>query len=251
MVQPYPNFSSVYNNQDADSILPFDRLIPSSQLPPIDFPQFNSIDTIPDWTIWRFGVQNRLLTRRNDDTVTWLEIDTYFDWYLDNPNFGGAFAEGASFSNVYNRLRWNPLPWMKFELDSQLPILADGFTEVNSRLSFMLNENVLLNIDHRYINGNPFFEDSSLLGIGGYVRLGENWGFSFRDRYEFNDNTLQEQRYQIHRDLSSWVASLGFVVRDNSGGDNEYGILLSFTLKDLPSVNLPFDFDPQSQLGAD
>ncbi len=251
VVQPYTNFSYVYHTHDEDQILPFDRLIPSSQLPPIDFPQYNSIDTIPNWTIWRFGVQNRLLTRRDNNTITWLEIDTFFDWYLENPNFGGAFAENASFSNVYNRLRWDPLPWMNFELDSQLPILADGFTEVNSRLNFLVNRNVSLLLEHRYIDGNPFFEDSSLLGIGGYFRLGDNWGFSFRDRYEFEDNTLQEQRYQIHRDLSSWVASLGFVVRDNSGGDDEYGVLLSFTLKDLPSVNLPFDFDPQSQLGAD
>ncbi len=195
-------------------------------------------------------MQNRFLTRRDNDTLTWLEIDTFFDWYLQNPNFGGAFAEDATFSNVYNRIRWNPLPWMNFELNSQLPILDDGFTDVNSRINFMVNRNISLLIDHRYINGNPFFEDSSLLGIGGYFRLGENWGFSFRDRYEFEDSTLQEQRYQIHRDLSSWVASLGFVVRDNRGGDDEYGILLSFTLKDLPSVNLPFDFDPQSQLSG-
>jgi LPS-assembly protein len=250
VVQPYTNFSYAYNTHGENDILPFDRLIPSSQLPPIDFPQFNSIDTIPNWTIWRFGMHNRFLTRRNNDTQPWLEIDTFFDWYLDNPNFGGAFAEDASFSNVYNRLRWTPLPWASLELDSQLPVFDDGFTEVNTRLNFLVNRNVSLQIDHRYINGNPFFEDSSLLGIGGYLRLGENWGFSFRDRYEFNDNILQEQRYQIHRDLSSWVASFGFVMRDNSGGKDEYGILLSFTLKDLPSVNLPFDFDPQSQLGS-
>ena len=41
-------------------------------------------------------------------------------------------------------------------------------------------------------------------------------------------------------------------MRDNRGGEDEFGVLLSFTLKDLPSIALPLNFDPQSQLqGSD
>lgn len=248
VVQPYTNFSWVHKNHQYDDILRFDRLIPSSQLPPIDFPQFNTIDTIPDWSIWRLGVRNRLLTRRDNDTTEWMEIDTFVDYYFTNPEFGGVVADDARFSNLYNRIRWKPVPWVNFQLDSQLPIFASGFTEVNTKLDFLVNSEMSLRLEHRYINNNPFFEDSSLLGVGGYIRLGDHWGFSFTEQYEFDDNTLERQVYEIHRDLSSWVASLGFVVRNNRGGEDEIGILLSFTLKDLPAVSLPLNFDPQSQL---
>jgi hypothetical protein len=37
--------------------------------------------------------------------------------------------------------------------------------------------------------------------------------------------------------------AVGGLVRDNRGS-NEYGIVLSLTLKDFPSVSLPLDLDP-------
>lgn len=37
--------------------------------------------------------------------------------------------------------------------------------------------------------------------------------------------------------------ALGGLVRDNRG-ENEYGLVLSFTLKDFPNVSIPLDLDP-------
>ena len=68
--------------------------------------------------------------------------------------------------------------------------------------------------------------------------------------YEFRDNTLETQTYEIHRDLSSWVASLGFVTRNNgttTKTQNDYGFVLTFTLKDLPDLRLPVSFNPGGQ----
>jgi len=57
---------------------------------------------------------------------------------------------------------------------------------------------------------------------------------------------MQYQRYFINRDLTSWVASVGAEVRDNSGGDQEYGFLLMMTLKDSPQISLPLTFSQGS-----
>jgi LPS-assembly protein len=140
------------------------------------------------------------------------------------------------------------VPWVSFTLDTQLPILDDGFTEVNSALSFLVNQNLRLGVGQRYISGNPFFQNSNLVTVGGFYKINENWGISAHEQYEFDDSTLESQRYEIHRDLSSWVASLGVVVRDNRGV-TDYGILLTFTLKDFPAVTFPLGFDPQSSWG--
>jgi hypothetical protein len=136
------------------------------------------------------------------------------------------------------------VPWVNLQIDSQLPLLDTGFTEVNSNVNLLVNENVQLSVGHRYISGNTQFTDSNLLNLGAYFRLGDNWAFSFREQYEFADSVLEAQRYELHRDLSSWVASLGFLVRDN-GGVNDYGVLLTFTLKDIPGVRIPVALDPQ------
>lgn len=250
VVQPWLNLAYTYSGEDPADILQFDRLNRSTQLPPVDYPQFNSIDSIDGGTILRLGVRQRWQTRRDNQTLNWLEWNTFFDTYLDRPQFGfSAIADGGTFSNVFNRFRWNPLPWLNFELDSQLPILDEGFSEVNTKANFMATDYLRLTMGHRYISGNPLFLDSNLLDLGAYIRMGDHWGFSFRESYEFQDSTLESQRYELHRDLSSWIASLGVVVRDN-GGVNDYGIILTFTLKDLPNVKLPLSLDPEGVGGS-
>ncbi len=250
VVQPYLNFSYNYSGEDPAGILQFDRLNPSTELPPIDFPQFNSVDSIDTWTILRLGMRNRLQTRRNGNTLNWLELDTFFDVNLDRPDFGGSFtSDEGNFSNVINRLRWVPLPWMYMTLDAQLPIFDRGFTQVNTSLGLMVNSSIQVNIGHRYISDSASFTDSSLLNLGGYVRINDHWGVSIRELFELQDNILETQRYELHRDLSSWIASLGFVVRDNRGV-NDYGLVLTFTLKDIPGVRLPVSLDPDDLTGG-
>jgi LPS-assembly protein len=266
IVQPFLNAGYTYSGEDPFSLLQFDRLNPSTQRPPIDYPEFNSIDSIDTNTTVRLGLRNRWQTRRDNQTVNWLEWNTFFDTYIDRPEFSGSTfdrfrrelhrlhvdnpdladpmnGDGGTFSNVYNQVRFNPLPWMQLSVDSQLPIFDRGFTEVNTNLNMMVTPDIRVNIGHRYINGNTFFDDSNRLDFGGYFRVGDNWAFSFRESYEIEDSTLENQRYELHRDLSSWVASLGFTVRDNRGVDS-YGVLLTFTLKDLPSIHLPLSVDP-------
>ena len=247
VVQPYMNASFVYADKDPGRILQFDRLNRSTQLAPIDFPQFNTIDSLDNWSILRLGVRNRLQTRRDNDTLNWFEIDTFLDVNIDRPTFGGysVLADTGTFSNLFNRVRWNPLPWMSFQLDSQFPLLDSGFTEINSSLNLMVNKSVSVSLGQRFIDGNNQFPNSNLVSFGGYYRVNDNWAFSFRDQYEFNDSVLENQVYQVHRDLSSWVASLGLSVRDNRGV-NEVGVLVTFTLKDLPNIRIPFSLDPSA-----
>jgi hypothetical protein len=143
IVQPWFNLSYTYAGEDPTNILQFDRLNPSTQLPPVDYPQFNSIDTIDTGTILRLGVRQRWQTRRDNQTIDWLEWNAYFDAYLDRPDYNQImFADGGSFSNIYNRFRWTPLPWLSLDLDTQLPLIDEGFTEVNSNVNFMVTQNV-------------------------------------------------------------------------------------------------------------
>jgi LPS-assembly protein len=240
VIQPFTDFSYVKEDgPDPLSILQFDRFEPSTQLRAIDFPQFTPIDSIADWTVWRLGVRNRLETRRDDSTTTWLELDTFVDVNFENP------YDRTDYSNLFNNLRFNPLPWMSFSVNSQVPAFSKGFTEIDTYASVQPLANLQLNIGHRYLNGNPFFQDSSLFVVGGYLRVNDNWGVAVQEQYEGATDTLQEQRYAIYRDLTSWVASFGGVIRDNSGV-KEYGLLFTVTLKAFPKFGFDLNFDPGS-----
>jgi len=241
VIQPFTNFSYVAENgPNPLSILEFDRFEPSTQLRAIDFPQFTPIDSIDSWTVWRVGVRNRLETRRDDRTITWLELDTFFDVNFENP------YDRTDYSNFFNNLRFTPLPWMSFSVNSQVPAFAKGFTEVNTIASVQPIANLQLSVGHRYLNDNPFFLDSSLFLVGGYYRINDNWGIGAQEQYEATTGLLEQQRYSIYRDLSSWVASFGGVIRDNKGV-KEYGVIFTMTLKAFPKFGFDLNFDPTSQ----
>ena len=241
VIQPFTDFS--YVKEDGPnplSILQFDRFEPSTQLRAIEFPQFTPIDSIASWTVWRVGVRNRLETRRDDQTITWLELDSFVDVNFTNP------YDRTDYSNLFNNLRFNPLPWMSLSINSQLPAFSKGFTEVDTVASVQPLANLQVNVAHRYLNGNPFFQDSSLFVFGGYCRLNDNWSVGVQEQYEAETGLLEEQRYSVYRDLSSWVASFGGIIRDNNGV-KEYGLLFTVTLKAFPKLGVDLNFDPTSQ----
>ena len=241
VIQPFTNFSYVKEDgPNTTSILALDRFQPSTQLQTIDFPQFTTIDTIDDWTIWRIGIRNKLETRRDDRTMTWFELDTYVDRNFVNP------FDRTQYSNLFNNIRFTPVPWVSLSVNSQVPAFDKGFTEVDTVASVQPLANLQLNVAHRYLNGNPFFQNSSLFVVGGYYRLNDNWGFGVQEQYEATTGLLEEQRYSVYRDLTSWVASFGGVIRDNSGV-KQYGLLFTITLKAFPKFGFDLNFDPYSQ----
>ena len=238
ILQPFANFSYVGGDDtDPAELLQFDRYQPSTRLQPIDFPQFTSVDSIDHWTIARVGMRNRLQTRRDDGTINWMELETYFDVNIDSP------YNRADYSNVYNNFRFNPVPWVGFGIGSQVPLLGNGFTEINTGIRVQPIPALQLNFGHRFLNENPFFGNSSLYELSGYYRINDHWAVGAYDRYEASTGFLEEQRYTIYRDLTSWVASLGAVIRNN-GGVKEYGVLLTFTVKALPKFQFNLNIDP-------
>jgi len=238
VIQPFANFSWVSSSDSNPvTILQFDRFEPSTQLHPIDFPQFTSIDSIDNWTILRLGVRNRLQTRRDDLTVSWMDVETYIDVNFDNP------FDKTQYSNLFNKINFTPVPWASFGIAAQVPVFEKGFTEVNTNVSIQPIANLQINFGHRYLNQNPFFENSSLYVLSGYYRINDNWGIGIQEQYEGTSGILEQQRYSIYRDLTSWVASVGAIIRDN-GGVKEYGVLLTFTLKALPKFGFDLNFDP-------
>lgn len=247
VLQPFFNYAFVQNSGlGSDEILQFDQLVPSTILPSLNFPQFVSIDSIDTSSILRLGVRNRLLTRRNNDTYEWFSLNTFFDVNFNNP----YLDDPGDLSNIYNNILFAPVPWFTVALETQVPISDNGFTDFNTYVRWQPARDFSFWVGQRYIQNNPYFQDDSVASIGGYWRIDENWSASAAANYDFTYDTVQSQRYMLHRDLSSWLLSAGFLVTDNratfgnsSGGDVGVGFLLMITLKDAPQVNLPLAFD--------
>lgn len=255
VMQPYVNIS--YLDAGQPSGFPgVDRLTPTTRPRPIDVPLYSAVDGLSSWNITRVGLKNYLQTRRdytsegmgrfnaaNDDptqTYTFAGMNTYVDVFANDPEFD------RSISNLYNELFFRPVPWINLWMDMQLPIVSEqgNFTEFNQGITFMPTDSMSLTLGHQFINDNPFFQDSNLFFSRIYARITDNWGFAMNHVFEGDDGTMEFQSYSITRDLTSWVASLGAMQRDNRNGQSEFGLLFTLTLKDFPNLTIPLDIDP-------
>jgi hypothetical protein len=189
-------------------------------------------------------------------------MDTFFDTRFQRPqlyDFGGTFfakymeADRGKYSNLFNRLRWNPTPWVAVQLESQLPVFDEGFSEVNFNTRFQPHRDVILGFGNRHISGfrrditdSPTvrqFQDSDLVNGMIRLRVNDNWAVGFEENYELRSKQTLYQRISFERDLRSWVASLNIVSFErNSRTDTS--IIFTLTLKDLPQIRLPLQFDP-------
>jgi LPS-assembly protein len=196
--------------------------------------RYTAIDEFDSWNIIRFGGRNQLITHRDDQSYDWLYLDTYMDKYVNDQE------ENRDYSNLYNDERWQPLPWLGIDLETQLPVLSSGsgFTELSTRFRFMPNENWGFSVAYRQLNNHPVLIDSNRIDLSTYIRLSENWGFGFQHVFEMDDGTMELQQYTLQRELGDWIAGVGISHMDNRF-QNEFGIIFNLTLKSFPSASLP------------
>ncbi len=265
VMQPYINLSYLDASQPV-GFPSIDRLSRTTRPRSIDVPLNSAVDDLRSWSVARVGVRNYLQTRRdytaesngtflsaNDSetqTYTFAGLNTFVDLFAKDPERDLSAFSGQPFdrsiSNLYNELFFRPVPWINFWLDMQLPLGSSlgNFTEVNQGITFLPSSKVSLTLGHQYVSDSPYIQDSSLMFSRIYARFNDNWGFAMNHVYELDDGTLEFQSYSFTRDLTSWIASVGAMVRDNRGGRTDTGIMLSFTLKDFPQFTLPLDIDP-------
>lgn len=258
VIQPYLNYSYLDASRD-DGLPGIDRLTPTTRPRSIDVPLFTAIDSLRSWNVARLGVYNLFQTRRDysstngyggflgqsgDDsprTYTWAGMNTYVDVFGRDPEFS------RDVSNLYNEIFWRPVPWFTLTSNVQLPLTGGvgNFTDLNHSVRFMPSRHWSVDFGHQYLNDHPYFpQDSNLLYTRLYARLSENWGLSTNHIFEADDGTMEFQSYSLTRDISSWIVSVGAMMRDNRNGVTDFGILLGFTLKEFPKLSFDLDIDP-------
>jgi LPS-assembly protein len=240
IIQPYANWSVIGADELDQDYPKIDRLTFTTRPRPLDPSSYTALDEFDSWNILRFGARNHLITRRDGQSHEWLYMDTYIDKFIDDPE------GGREWSNLYNDIRWQPLPWLGADLETQFPLFSggSGFSEINTRLRFMPYEDMEVSLGYRHLSSHPVLLDSDRVELGTYMRLSENWGVGTLHIFEMDDGTLEAQQYTIHHDFGNWVAGMGITHRDNRYQD-EFGVIFSLTLKDFPSASLPFSLDAE------
>lgn len=246
IVQPAFNYVYVPEPSARPPELPqFDTDLPSLRLLPIDFPDYNNIDSIDARNVVRLGIRNKLQTKRDGQVDNLLNWSLYTDWRLDR------LPGQSTFADLFSDLDLKPRSWLtltselRYGIDTGQIRIAQHYVTLtpNNRWSWMLG--------HRYVREDPelgFDPGNNLFTSSFYYRLNDNWGTRLSHHFEAEDGTLEEQYYTIYRDFRSWTGAFTFRVRDNRDEGIDYGAAFTFSLKAFPSFGLGDDINKPSLL---
>ena len=248
IIEPSVTYAYVPAPSTPPSQLPqFDSALPSLLLLPVQFPDYNNIDSIDSENVIRFGLRNTLQTKRDGQLDNLLDWNVMLDWRLtpgqDQTNLDEPFSKQETFSDLYSDLTFKPRSWIV--LDSQLRYAINGghLNLAFDQLTFTPNERWSWGLGYWYLRSgfDGFTQANNFITSTFFYRLNDNWGF--RTRHDFNaaDGRLQEQDYTIYRDLRSWTCALTFRVIDNSTGPTDFTVAFTFSLKAAPKTHVGDD----------
>jgi lipopolysaccharide assembly outer membrane protein LptD (OstA) len=237
IIEPSINYAFVPNpNVYGTNLVPqFDYVMPSLRLLPITMPDYNSIDSIQSENVFRFGLHNKLQTKREGQMVNLVDWNVYSDWYL-HPN-----TNQTTYSDVYSDLTVRPRTWLTLESLTRYEIQGGELRMSLTTATIRPNNTWSWTIGQFYLR-DDLSASPTALGIGNNLftstmlfRLNENWGFRTMHMFEARTGTMQEQDYSIYRDLRSWTAALTFRARNGvAGSPNDIGVVFTFSLKASP-----------------
>jgi LPS-assembly protein len=250
-----PSLNYVYvptpNYHGPGELPQFDTELPSLRLLPIDFPGYNAIDAIDSENSFRFGLRNKLQTKRAGQVTDLADWNLYTDWRLQ-PRSGQT-----TFADVYSDMVARPFSWATFESLTRYDIRNEDWRMAFHTLTLQPNDVWNWTLGHFYLR-DDVTQPLTGLGLGNnlimsslFFRLNENWGLRATQHFEARSGRMEEQFYTIYRDLRSWTAALTFRLRDSPTSSEDFTVAFTFSLKAYPRYGLGSDkARPLSLLGG-
>ncbi|HVM50656.1 MAG TPA: hypothetical protein VMU04_21695, partial [Candidatus Acidoferrum sp.] len=225
IIQPSINYSYITPTAWGTNMIPqFDSQLPSLRLLPIEFPEYNSIDSIVPQSVVRFAINNKLQTKRDGQVVDLVNWDLYADWNMR------PITNQNTFSDLYSDLTIRPKSWLTLESLTRYELDGGVWRMSLTTVSLQPTRSLTWTFGQFYVAPDVSLSPLAL-GEGNnlflstiYYRLNENWGLRASHRFSMLDGRLQEQDYSIYRDLRSWTAALTIQVLNNVNGQEDFGI---------------------------
>jgi len=219
----------------------FDSELPSLRLLPIEYPDYNAVDAIDSQNVIRFGLRNKLQTKRDGQIESVVDWDVYTDWRL-RPDRGQT-----TFADVYSDLAFRPRSWLRLASLTRYDMHSGRWRMSFTELTLQPNDTWHWSLGHFYLR-DDLSESPTALGVGNnlirstlFYRLNENWAVRATQHFEARDGRMEEQFYTLYRDFRSWTGALTFRARDHRDGRDDYTVAFSFSLKARPRYGVGGD----------
>ncbi len=186
---------------------------------------FDSVDSLDNAHRLTFAIENKLQTKRNNETVELLRAIISTDFKLkEDPAKGG-------FGTISTDIDFRPVDWITFYFDSTYDTQKEYLTTANFDLYLNGGEKWSVGIGKRWNRE----VDDQLTSEFNY-KFNPKWALRTYTRFDLRNGILKEQEYTFTRDLHCWTMDINFNEKRNEGNE----IWLVFTLKAFPDMAIDF-----------
>lgn len=238
ILQPFADYSWVpAPNVAAKDLFQFDTIrsvtltngetLPVTRYVPLEFPAFGATDALDRENTVRFGLRQKLQTRRNGNPWDLLEVTAWTDFHFEKDQGQRDFA------NVYGTVEARPTDWLSFNTFGRCDLYDGQLRELNTEVRVSNNDRWAVGLGTRYLR-----QDSNLIAADATIRLSRQWVAQVYQRFDMEDGQWEEQDYQLRQELHDWYINYGFRYRSERTRKDDKEIYFSVTLKAFPGVRL-------------
>ena len=236
IIEPAVTYAYVPAPSTPPAQLPqFDSELPSPLLLPVQFPDYNNIDSIDSENVLRFGLRNTLQTKRGGQLDNLLNWNVLLDWRL-RPNAGQS-----TFNDLYSELTFRPRTWVMLQSQLRYDINGGDLNLAFHQLTLEPNEKWSWGIGHWYLHNGFLGNGDNLITSTMFYRMNDNWGARTAHYFNARNGRWQEQLYTLYRDMRSWTGALTFRLIDNGHGPKDFTVAFTFSLKAMPKTHVGDD----------
>ena len=182
---------------------------------------FDFIDTLDRSHGLTFSFENKLQTKRDDQTVDLARMVVSTDYLLkEDPNDSG-------FNKIKANFDIKPVNWLTLYFDSTYDTRRDLLNTANVDLYVKNGEKWSFSLGKRFENN----VDDQITSEITY-KINPKWKFKVYERFDTDSGTQKEQDFVITRDLHEWEMDLNFNETRGEGSE----IMLIFRLKAFPDM---------------
>ncbi|MCX7927121.1 MAG: hypothetical protein N2606_03175 [Candidatus Omnitrophica bacterium] len=217
-----PTIGYAYNNQPS---------IPSTKLY-----QMDAIDAIGHSNAFTLGVSNKLQTKRNNETIDFVDfkVDSIYYLYRRIPTSGITVHD--ELSDIILKLKVFPYNWLQFYSDANYVAEKRQFSTINYDFMFNFGNEKQIGLGQRYQ-----YDGSNEITVSSEWRLTPKWKFHLYERIQTADKAdlrkgFVVQEYGFTRDLHCWLWELTYS-HEKTKGD---AIWCVFKLKAFPEIGVDF-----------
>lgn len=216
---------------------------------------FDELDRLDRQHFIRFGIDQRLITRRNQGTSTYLRLQSYYDFHFDRGEESGRHP-----GDLGNKLDFTPRDDLAFW--AALVYDAGEYRIQRGEGGVRFGKKDDLNFSARYVFRNDHmsrsvwsmgssladfsgessylkkrFESADVLNCNIFIPLNTLTSLEIEAEYDFDKSKLSEHKYTLRRRMHCWDVGFGF-----GWDNNDFEVVFMARLVAFPKVRINVDF---------